>query len=804
MLRNLQLKAESAVKNPAAPMALGKLPFQTLVGRYGTPRFLKGRGFRLKPTKSTSDPVTAAMEIAQAHRDLFGMGKDDTFKLRYSKASGGHTRVVLDQLHQGVPVSGGGLYLLLDKSNEAVVVGNTLVPDIQRSPTPTLSAQSAEGVLSAKHANFKGDSAEMLYRPSRQFCDTARLTWRVGYKAGQEPRVGWIDAHDGTVLDDRSALFSAARTGVYQQTNGTSDLGTAVKACSIAQCPTSLTGKPKEICEGLTDLWDFWANASLHGGAESDSYDDNPGHCLFGNLTNLLPQSQGSVDWPVLGTYIWASANLQTKGIFAHEYGHELIKNNATVPTGQTIPVCEHIADMQAYAIDNQNKITYASGCTVRDWQNPSSVTTTCEGETVHFPSNFDGYNWHSFHSDGDTQPRADHYTSWHVPSTMWSHLIYKLAQKPGLDRQKAASVVFRTLRKHMPNQEDFSLTGYQFWLLIEAELMGTPYDAHMHQLQREAHLWSFGEHVFDYCYSRPGMTFVWNSHVKQLRLFYDQYIPPSSDKLMMAYKTFNPDQWSLIDTGLSPSTIDSGLTAGYAYQLFGGWVFLAWRGWDDKIYFTRKEEAPSGTWSAIQAISGITTTHQPVIAVGSSTRDEVRLFYRDMTTGYLRYLVWQGSSWGTPTSIPGTSQLAREPAVTWDVDQGTYIVLYIEGTLDAEGEVRYVEITPSRTGDSYSSPVLLRDCAYTTGPHYWSGQISAVVENGKLNLVGIRDLSGGYPRSVCQAVLSRDSGDFKLWHHTYTERDTDEIVVRADAPGIYATTWTWSPMGSYATVYTK
>jgi hypothetical protein len=297
-------------------------------------------------------------------------------------------------------------------------------------------------------------------------------------------------------------------------------------------------------------------------------------------------------------------------------------------------------------------------------------------------------------------------------------------------------------------------------------------------------------------------MTFIWNSHLNQLRLFYNQYIPGSSDKLMMAYKNFGTGQWGQVDTGLSPSTISSGLTTGYAYQYVGGWVFLAWRGWDDKIYFARKEEVPSGTWSSIQAISGITTTHQPVIAVGGSSRDEVRLFYRDMTTGYLRYLVWQGSSWGTSTSIPGTSQLAREPAVTWDVGQGTYVVLYIEGTLDAEGEVRYVEISPSRTGDNYSSPVLLRDCAYTTGPHYWSGQISAVVENGKLNLVGIRDL--GDPRSVCQAVMSRDGGDFKLWHHAYTGRVSDEIVVRADAPGVYATTWTWSPLGSHATVYSK
>jgi len=222
-----------------------------------------------------------------------------------------------------------------------------------------------------------------------------------------------------------------------------------------------------------------------------------------------------------------------TKEVIAHEFGHKLVYYNMEeVASSNTIN--EHISDMQGMAISTQWKVAMADGCPIRDWKQPSSVTQTCDSETVYYPDTFDEYNVHSY---GGAGTKANHYAKWHVPSTLWSHLVYRLSQKPSVGRQMATEQVYLTLRKYLEYPNDLSFSGYAHWLRVQADDWGTPIDDQMRNVQKEIKLWKPSEALLSNCYTRPGIVGVgywnWFWYVDELHVYYNEYIPGVSDKLM-------------------------------------------------------------------------------------------------------------------------------------------------------------------------------------------------------------------------------------------------------------------------------
>ena len=180
-----------------------------------------GRGILL-PVQASA----AADQRAFGFVDLYGasFGLADRSQVRLLRAPAidrlGVTHVRLQQLHKGVPVTGGELVVHLKGSR--VMAANGLVvsglPDVVSPRLPAAAAGNAARQLIAKHR--AGESAGARYSEPRLevfnrsilFKDTsgaARLAWFVEARGFALREYIWIDAQSGAVLMNFSQLTDA-------------------------------------------------------------------------------------------------------------------------------------------------------------------------------------------------------------------------------------------------------------------------------------------------------------------------------------------------------------------------------------------------------------------------------------------------------------------------------------------------------------------------------------------------------------------------------------------------------------------
>jgi hypothetical protein len=481
----------------------------------------------------------------------------------------------------------------------------------------------------------------------------------------------------------------------------------------------------------------------------------------------------------------------------------------------QAAPVYEHIADMQAMAIGSTWNIRRKDGTKIRDWQDPETVTSYGSLQT-RFPATFDELNYHGVWGGYIT----GWYMSWHVGSTVWSHLVYNLAQQPGVGRQLATEVVYRTLVNRMENDDDFSFTGYAHHMRLEADTMGL--GNAVRDAQLDAELWMPAEIILPDCYTRPAII----SGVERIDLGGDIYLiiptlmvfynevtwdtSPPGDRLMQARKDGCSGPWDVTDTGI-PSPVVSGAIAA-AYDSSGNQYFLAFTAMDGSIRYTRRSDLQGSSWDSLASLPYVTTQHDVALAAGNG---HVRLYFVDSDGGRLSYFRWQGTGGWSTTPVPAPIvqiQAVSGPRASWD---GSYFQVVWLGPDDNGSNprtARIYEVEPKVSADTWHRTDIFQRCWFDTlaSDHQWAETPAGAVANGKLYLVGpTTNLIDGLPdvhQAAAEKAFNMQQGNWywSFLDHASLERVSHGVDVAPHCNSLYAVGYLGFPEMEASVYYKK
>ena len=102
------------------------------------------RGGDLFPGSTVATPRGKARGFFARYPELFGLGDSALVQVGLERDALGSTHVTYEQRYRGVPVFGGVVRAHVDRGNKLTAVNGTLVPNIDLSVDPLLSASQAE------------------------------------------------------------------------------------------------------------------------------------------------------------------------------------------------------------------------------------------------------------------------------------------------------------------------------------------------------------------------------------------------------------------------------------------------------------------------------------------------------------------------------------------------------------------------------------------------------------------------------------------------------------------------------------
>jgi len=746
----------------------------------------------------------------QAHADLFGLGGNDLLASTGVAPIGKNWHVArFAQTHDQVPVRGASVKVVLDDKNRVVAVGNSTIPGIGKSSTPTIDTVGAAAVLKAKYSSLANQTSNLLYVPTNDVCNPAALAHEVRFSAGDGQRVADVDAHSGVVLSD-SLQIEHALTGLWKCNSASCDeFYEVVSSCSVLPCSQrSLTNTAPyywmSVCTWMEDLWNWWADVGLHGTYARQGFN---GSCLETRVGTLV-DTHAVVDH---GYVQLATDYTHSKDVLAHEFGHLLVIEERAghialdpVAYSREKVVEEHLADMHAMSVDSDDwaipdaPCDTASGSYIRDWAHPWASTVYCStGLNVAFPAHFDEYNSHSIGEGPSTYSgtRPGWMVRYHIGSTLWSHMLYRLAQRteispdPATRRLLAVEQSYRALVDNIDGANDLTMLKYAFWLRVQGDAWGAPFSYLMREVQDQVGLWRLSELVLTDAYSRPGIVAAGRWDIGfNIVVYYRWRIPGQVDQFRQAVRD-SSGQWTKSDTGLPPQLVASSITAAYDQNTLTH--FVAWRASDGSLLYAKRCHTCS--WGTVEAVAGAAATDDPALAAGDG---HVILFYRDAGSGRLRYLKWTGSGWGVVQQMPGSSEYDRGPSATYDWERNKFVVAVQE-----EGVAYLFELTYGRQ-DLWTQAGAFDSCVYNVGSHAFSGPVSIEPVGDRLYMLGIHPPSPAQDE-LEQAVAVREGGVWSFKHHGYLER-FGTAVDMAQLGGLYAVVWGGDAASNWASVYFK
>lgn len=209
----------------------------------GLPTFASGgeRGILLD-VSAVASAETRALAFVDAYGKAFGL--ESAAQVRAIRAHAdelGLEHVRLQQLHEGVPVTGGELIVHL-KGPRVLTVNGRTIADLPASVSPMLAPELADGgarQLIAKtfaaefpNATFSKPRLEILNRSLLSWpgADRSRLAWFVEARGVALRQYIWIDANTGAVLLSFSQLAHAKNRTVYSAGNTNTLPGTLVRS----------------------------------------------------------------------------------------------------------------------------------------------------------------------------------------------------------------------------------------------------------------------------------------------------------------------------------------------------------------------------------------------------------------------------------------------------------------------------------------------------------------------------------------------------------------------------------------------
>lgn len=158
-------------------------------------------------------PEEAGRAFLNQNAALFGLSDMNTVRVFSEKAALGGHLVRFQQVFNGVPVSDGGIGIVLNGNNQVIMASGPFFRDINVNTQPSLSADQARSAADADlqrfSANIPGAVANLLQT------GLAALTAQAAPIANLEPQLGVYPTADGYRLIWKVAKFSTNPFGLY-------------------------------------------------------------------------------------------------------------------------------------------------------------------------------------------------------------------------------------------------------------------------------------------------------------------------------------------------------------------------------------------------------------------------------------------------------------------------------------------------------------------------------------------------------------------------------------------------------------
>lgn len=156
---------------------------------------------------TTIDAVAAIRQHLGSRSSELGI---DGVELEHDKlvdAAKGPRIVRFRQTHGGVPVLGGGVAVRVAKGGFVRAISVDVASDLVVDPVPNMDATAAEESLEEQLGRLVTDAEKSELVVLR--IDGGRLAWQLDVREGPGGMRYWVDAHDGSVLMNRSLAVHA-------------------------------------------------------------------------------------------------------------------------------------------------------------------------------------------------------------------------------------------------------------------------------------------------------------------------------------------------------------------------------------------------------------------------------------------------------------------------------------------------------------------------------------------------------------------------------------------------------------------
>lgn len=167
--------------------------------------------FASQPFSGTPEEIGRAF-LAQ-NSALFGISEANNFRVFSEKAALGGHLIRFQQTFQGIPVTDGGIGIVINGNNQVIMASGPFFRDVNVNTQPTLSADQAKAAAAADLARFSANIPEAVSNLLQT--GFATLTAQAAPIADLEPQLGIYPTADGYRLVYKVAKFSTNPFGLY-------------------------------------------------------------------------------------------------------------------------------------------------------------------------------------------------------------------------------------------------------------------------------------------------------------------------------------------------------------------------------------------------------------------------------------------------------------------------------------------------------------------------------------------------------------------------------------------------------------
>lgn len=163
---------------------------------------------------SALGPESAARTFLEANGALFGISNISTLLLKSNVEALGGNLLYFEQTHNGIPVSNGGVGVVMDGGRRIKMVSGPYHTNLSLDTTPTLDGAAAVATAQADLAQYKAEWTSAVAAVMNPALD--QLAAELGVLATPHPELNIFPTPDGPRLTYTFFLFSRNPFGMFQ------------------------------------------------------------------------------------------------------------------------------------------------------------------------------------------------------------------------------------------------------------------------------------------------------------------------------------------------------------------------------------------------------------------------------------------------------------------------------------------------------------------------------------------------------------------------------------------------------------